>query len=265
MKSVLIYKENLFAGEKVLITGGGSGIGFAIARYFGSLGAEVIIAARDVSRLETAAEQLNNHGIQVTILELNIRDEERVEAVFAELKANGNLPDVLVNNAGGQFAAHALDISANGFRSVVDLNLTGTWHMCKTMAQYAQDSEKTARIINIVLCSASGLPGMVHSAAARAGVVNMTKTLAYEWGRLGVRINAVAPGTIETGGLDNYDQDNLKETTDSIPIPRFGSAEEVAAAVAYLASPAADFITGTTLEIDGGEHLTGAREQVKST
>ena len=257
-----IYRAGLFAGQTALISGGGSGIGLGIARLLGRLGARVIIAARDEDRLRSAADELRVEGIDAGWRALNIRDDKAVEALFAALEAEGRLPDILVNNAGGQFAAKALDISANGFRSVVDLNLNGTFHMTQALARRAIPAGRPASVVNIVLCLASGLPGMAPSAAARAGVVNLTKTLANEWGRHGIRVNAVAPGTIATSGLDNYDPDQLARATARLPLARFGRIEEVAEAVAYLVSPAAGFITGTTLEIDGGEHMKGASDQV---
>lgn len=257
-----IYRDGLFAGQTTLVSGGGSGIGLGIARLLGGLGARVIIAARDEDRLGAATDELRAEGIDACWRALNIRDDKAVEALFDALESEGSLPDILVNNAGGQFAAKAVDISANGFRSVVDLNLNGTFHMTQALAKRAIAAGRPACVVNIVLCLASGLPGMAHSAAARAGVVNLTRTLANEWGRHGIRVNAVAPGTIATAGLDNYDPEQLARATARLPLARFGRVDEVAEAVAYLVSPAADFITGTTLEIDGGEHMKGASDQV---
>ncbi len=256
-----VFKSELFKGQTVLVTGGGSGIGLAIARNFGMLGARVVIAARDLERLSEAGRSLREAGIEVIDLAVNIRDHESVGALFAQLQQQGIGIDVLVNNAGGQFSAPALDISANGFRSVVDLNLTGTFQMCQAFARHCIDRDRPGCIINIVLCQANGLPGMAHAGAAREGVVNLTKTLAWEWADLGIRVNAVAPGTIKTEGLDRYDPAALQEGVDKLLIKRMGSAEEVAQSVAYLASPVAGFITGICLALDGGEHLTGATPQ----
>lgn len=252
-----LFKENLFKGKTALITGGGTGIGFAITQLLGLLGARVSIAARTIDVLKEAQEKLSYKGIDCATYELNIRDDKQVADFFEKLSAENQLPDLLINNAGGQFEAAAIEISANGFRSVIDLNLNGTWHMSSNYGKACIAQQKPGCIINIVLCCGSGMPNMVHAGAARAGVINMTKTLANEWAPL-IRVNAVAPGTIKTSGLDQYNQEELQKAIARLPVKRMGEPEEVAQAVAYLCSPAANYITGTTLEIDGGEHLIGA-------
>tara|TARA_R110002167_G_scaffold68514_11_gene193339 strand:- start:1363 stop:2145 length:783 start_codon:yes stop_codon:yes gene_type:complete len=256
-----VFKSDLFSGQTVLVTGGGSGIGLAIARNFGALGARVVIAARDLERLSDASQSLREEGIEVIDLAVNIRDNDSVVELFRQLEERGGGIDVLINNAGGQFSAPALDISANGFRSVVDLNLTGTFLMCQAFARHCIGRDRPGCIVNIVLCQANGLPGMAHAGAAREGVVNLTRTLAWEWADKSIRVNAVAPGTIQTEGLDQYDPVALQEGIDKLLIKRMGSPEEVAQSVAYLASPVAGFITGICLALDGGEHLTGATPQ----
>ncbi|MGO4889421.1 SDR family oxidoreductase [Anaerobacillus sp. MEB173] len=262
MSDLSVFAPNIFKGKCVLISGGGSGIGFAIAEELGKLGARVILSARDVERLERAAFKLKEKNIEAYYYPVNIREEHEVISLFKTAFEKLGGVDFLVNNAGGQFAAPALDVSANGFRSVVDLNLQGTWHMSSIFARHLIEENRAGKMINIVLCLKSGIPGMVHASAARAGVVNMTKTLAYEWGPYNINVNAIAPGTIETGGLENYNSENLDKTIRSLPIKRMGTPNEVATAISYLLSPAGDFITGTTLEIDGGEHLIGAQSQI---
>lgn len=256
-----IFSPHLFRGQTVLVTGGGSGIGLAIATLFGQLGATVLIAARDQARLQDAQTTLQRQGVVVQRYEVNIRDNESVEQLFTTIESQGLSVDILVNNAGGQFVAPALDISPNGFRAVVELNLQGTFQMSQRFARHCKAKAHGGSIINVVLCQESGIPGMAHAAAARAGVVNLTKTLAWEWAPLQIRVNAVAPGTIATTGLENYDAQMLQKGLEKLPIARVGQAEEVACSVAYLASPAAAFITGICVAQDGGEHLTGASPQ----
>lgn len=256
-----VFVPELLAGQTALITGGGTGIGLAIAHTLGQLGARIVIAGRTRDTLQQATAQLQAAHIDATYRLLNIRDNESVTRLFSGLEEERLGVDILVNNAGGQFSAPALDISANGFRAVVDLNLQGTWQMSSAFAHHLLRRQARGNIVNIVLCLESGIPGMVHAGAARAGVVNMTRTLAYEWAGYGIRVNAIAPGTIETSGLDNYDADNLQRQIQKLPIRRMGQPEEVGLCVAFLVSPAAAYITGITLQVDGGEHLTGVSPQ----
>lgn len=257
-----IFQPGLLSGRTALITGGATGIGFATAKLMGQLGAQVIIGSRDADKLQAAVAQLRALAVNAHGHVVNVRDEAAIDKLFAELTAASRLPDILVNNAGGQFASPALDISPNGFRAVVDLNLTGSWLMSVAFARHFRAAQnKTGAIVSIVLAQQSGIPGMVHAAAARSGVANMMKTLAYEWGGLGLTVNALAPGTVDTEALIRYDRAGLEATAARLPVPRMASAEEVAQAVVYLVSPAARFITGITLQIDGGEHLLGAQAQ----
>jgi NAD(P)-dependent dehydrogenase (short-subunit alcohol dehydrogenase family) len=250
-----IFAAGLFRGRTALVTGGGTGIGLAIAHELGRLGASVVIAARRREGLEAAATELRHAGIDATALPLNIRDERAVEALFDELASRGLGAEILVNNAGGQFTAAALDISANGFRAVVDLNLNGAWHMCHEFARRAVARGGSGRIVNIVLSIDGGASGYAHAAAARAGVINLSKTLAVEWAPHGILVNCVAPGTIRTSALDQYDRTTLDAAVAALPVKRMGEAIEVARTVAFLASPGGDYITGTTIFVDGGKHL----------
>jgi len=252
-----VFTPDLLDGKLALITGGGTGIGFATARELGSLGARIVIAARDFERLENAAAALNAEGIEAHAHSVNIRDENEVDALFEAVVDQHGLPDILVNNAGGQFEAPAVEISANGFRAVVDLNLNGTWHMTSAFGRRLLAAGKPGDIVNIAIVVNNGSPGYAHAAAARAGVINLTKTLAREWGRAGIRINTVAGGTIDTTGLEQYDRAALDAAIEKLPIKREGTAREMALAVAYLVSPAAAYTTGSTLDVDGGEHMGG--------
>ena len=254
-----VFRAGLFEGRTALVTGGGSGIGFAIAEYLGELGARLVLMGRTPERLDDAVARLGQAGITALARPGNIRDEGEVAAVFAGLEADGALPDILVNNAGGQFSAEALDISANGFRSVTDLNLNGTWHMTSAFGQMAKRLGRGGSVVNIVLAAARGLPGYVHGAAARAGVINMTMTLAIEWAPLGIRINCIAPGSVDTEALAQYGADAPSRWAKHIPLQRLGEPREVAAAVAFLAGPAGDYITGVTLPLDGGSDIRRAQ------
>lgn len=255
MAEQAIFAPDLFRGQTALVTGGGTGIGFAIARELGRLGAKVVLAARTLEALEKAVARLRDQAVDAHLHPVNIRKEDEVAALFDALEKNHGLPDILINNAGGQFESPALEISANGFRAVIDLNLNGTWHMTSAFAKRAVAKERGGRIVNIVLVTGRGTPGMVHGGASRAGVINMTRTLAREWAPFGITVNAIAPGTIETEGLAQYDPARLEADIARLPIKRMGSPREVALAAAYLVSPAGDYVTGTTLLVDGGEHL----------
>jgi NAD(P)-dependent dehydrogenase (short-subunit alcohol dehydrogenase family) len=253
----LIFRPGLLAGRTALVTGGGTGIGLAIAHELGALGARVTIAARDADRLRQAAAGLKQAGIEARAETVNIRKEGEVGALLDRLQEAHWLPDILVNNAGGQFNADPLAITANGFRAVVDLNLNGTWHMTKAVGERLVTTGSPGRIVNIVLSLFQGLPGSAHAGAARAGVINLTKSLALAWAKHGITVNAVAPGTIDTPALAQYDRAEMEADIQRLPVKRLGRPEEVAQLVAFLVSPAGDYMTGTTLILDGGEHLIG--------
>lgn len=250
-----VFAPNLFAGRIALVSGGGTGIGFAIAQQLGELGARVVLASRNAERLAAAAERLQEKDIVVDVEQVDIRDEHQVARTFEKLSERGHIPDILVNNAGGQFEATALRITANGFRAVVDLNLAGTWHMSRAFAAHRIAVGGGGRIINIVLSIAGGLPGYAHAAAARAGVISLTETLAIEWAPHNINVTAIAPGIIRTAALATYDPAHIEAGVNALPIRRMGEPEEVAQAVAYLACASGNYITGTVLVVDGGKHL----------
>ena len=255
-----VFAPGLFAGRHAFVTGGGTGIGLAIARELGRLGARVTIAARDEERLATAARQLQGEGIDVAWYGLNIRDGEAVDDVWNRLANERGLPDFLVNNAGGQFGAKALDISANGFRAVMDLNVQGTWHMSSAFAHRLIAAGKPGRIVNIVFAHTQAMVYFAHAAAARAAVVNLTQTLALEWGEHGILVNAVGPGPVKTEAIAQYTDDmSSNHMIARMPVPRWGEPHESAYAVAFLLSPAGDWITGILLPVDGGAQLAGRR------
>jgi len=256
------FAVNLFAGRVALVTGGGRGIGREIALAFAGLGADVVIASRNPDNLAPTARDIEALGRQCLALPTNVRDPAQVDALIEQALARFGQIDFLVNNAGGQFPAKPFDISDNGWRSVVDLNLNGTWNVTQRVARHMVE-RGFGSIVNIVHIYSfeRGAPPFVHSGAARAGVVSMTRTMAYYLARKGVTINALAPGTIATAGvreeefayadLPDYEAQALRD----IPAHRLGEAQEVAAICAFLCSPAARYINGADLIADGGYML----------
>jgi citronellol/citronellal dehydrogenase len=251
-----MFQPDLFKGKTVLVTGGGSGIGFAIARHFLQCGAEVFICSRKAERIEKALQDLSPFG-KVKGQVLDIREPEQV-AKMADFIANeaGKL-DILVNNAGGQFPSPAADITPKGWQAVVNTNLNGTWYVTQTMAQRFFFPQNQGVVLNIVVNNERGFPGMAHTAAARAGVMNLSKSLAVEWASRGIRINCIAPGIIQSSGLENYPPEIVADVARTIPMKRLGTVDEVAALTLFLASPAAAYMTGDTIYMDGGARLWG--------
>ena len=242
---------DLLADRTALVTGGGTGLGFAIAEGLSAVGARVVIAARRVERLEAAAELITQRtGNPVDVDVVDIRDRATVEAL-----AGRHQVDILVNNAGGQFPQKARDFSPNGWSSVIDLNLNGTWAMTQVFGNQMLDGGG-GTIVQIVAIVGRGLPGIAHSAAARAGVVELTRTLAFEWGPK-VRVNAVAPGAFRTEGWESTYDDEVGQDMSGVPLPYPGRPDDIANAVVFLASPAASYITGVCLPVDGGHVLHG--------
>ena len=247
-----MFATKILDGQVALVTGGGSGIGLATARELARLGARVAICGRTPEKLDAARAELGVFAKQCDIRE-PAQVEELVRAVIVE---HGRL-DIVVNNAGGQFPSPAQLISPNGFLAVIKNNLVGTFHVCREVANQWMIPKKGGRIINVIANIYRGFPGMVHTGAARAGVENMTMTLAVEWAQFGIRVNAVAPGVIASSGTAQYPPQVLAYAIRETPMKRAGTCEEVAASIVFLASPAAQYISGATLRIDGGQALWG--------
>jgi len=256
MRPSTVFRPDLLRDQVIIVTGGGSGIGKAIAEECAALGARIALGARNLERLEATAAELRAGGAEVFLAPLDIRDEVAVDGFVEAVVAHFGRVDVLVNNAGGQFPSPARDIRPKGWRAVIDTNLNGTWWMSQAVGRHMLKA-KQGKIINIVANMWRGFPGMAHTGAARAGVVNLTRTLALEWARSGVLVNAVAPGVIRSSGLDTYPEavrtQIETEVPKHVPLRRLGTVDDVAWAVAYLASPAGAYVTGETLCVDGGQ------------
>lgn len=253
----LSWRPGLFDGRVVLVSGGGSGLGKAIAYQFGRLGAKLVICGRKPEALERTAQGMGRLGIDCLVRPMTIRDPEQVAALFEAAWSRYGRLDVLVNNAGGQFAQPAIDFSVKGWNAVIDTNLNGTWYMMQAAARRWRDAAMPGCIVNIVAVVERGLTGIAHTAAARAGVIYLSKTLAVEWAPLGIRVNNVAPGAIATEGQNVYPEDARAEFDRSNPMMKFGDAQDVADACCYLAAPSGKFITGELLAIDGGFQMWG--------
>ena len=248
-----VFRPDLFRDQLIIVTGAGSGIGRCIAHELAALGATTALVGRTLSKLEATAAELTAEGARSSCHTCDIRDEEGVKAlVKAVLEQHGRI-DGLVNNAGGQFPSPLEKISFKGWEAVVRNNLTGGFLVSREVyLQYMQTHGGS--IVNITADFWKGMPNMGHSGAARAGMENLTITSAVEWARSGVRVNGVAPGWIASSGFDTYDpvtQANMKRLKHHLPVKRFGTEAEISAAVVFLLSEAAAFITGETIRVDG--------------
>lgn len=262
-----MFKENTFENKIILVTGGRSGIGYAIAKQFLQLGAKVFICSRKENALKKAAEELSEFG-EVGYAPCDIRKVDQIEALAETIKAKFGRLDILINNAGGQFPAPAELISTNGWAAVINNNLNGTFYVSQVLAKAFFIPQKNGNIVNIIANMMRGFPGMAHTGAARAGVENLTKTLGQEWAHYNIRVNAIAPGTIESSGLNTYPQaiqDSFNAAREENLMKRFGTVEDVANAVMFYASPLSSYISGTTLYVDGLEHLAGDRMGLYNT
>ncbi len=257
-----MFQSNLFLGKTILVTGGGSGIGFEIAKQFLSLGAEVYIGSRKQERIEEAVMKLHHYG-NCKAFRLDIREPESVQHLADMIEAQSGKLDILINNAGGQFPSPAEAISPKGFGAVVNNNLNGTWNVIHEMANRFFLKQQSGNIVNIVVNNYRGFAGMSHTGAARAGVQNLSMSLAVEWANRGININCIAPGIIQSSGLENYPPEMVAGVAKNIPMKRLGSMEEVAWLAVFLASPMAAYITGENIYIDGGSRLWGDIWQVE--
>jgi citronellol/citronellal dehydrogenase len=255
-----VFRPGLFAGQRVWVTGGGSGIGRCVAHELASLGAQVLLSGRTQAKLDAVAAEIAQDGGRCDTVAFDIRDEEAVKAGVAAMLARHGPITGLVNNAGGQFPAPLLAISKKGFDAVVANNLTGGFLMMRELFNQCLQQHGGA-VVNMTADFRNGMPGMGHSGAARAGMSNLTATAAFEWAHAGVRVNAVAPGWIASSGMDSYGgaiKSLIPKLKNHVPMRRLGLEAEVSAAIVFLLSPAAAFISGVTLQIDGAASLGSA-------
>jgi citronellol/citronellal dehydrogenase len=254
-----VFAPGLFAGQVVIVTGGGSGIGRCTAHELAALGAHVVLIGRKLPKLQDTAGEIVADGGRASFHACDIRQEAAVQDVVQAIVATHGRIHGLVNNAGGQYMTPLESISGKGWEAVVATNLTGGFLMARECYLQSMQAHGGA-IVNIVADMWGSMPGMGHSGAARAGMVNLTETAALEWARSGVRVNAVAPGYIASSGMDHYPEEAgpmLREMAKTVPLGRFGTEAETSAAIAFLLSPAAAFISGSVLRVDG------ARPQVR--
>lgn len=254
-----VFRPGLFAGQVIVVTGGGSGIGRCTAHELAALGAHVVLLGRKLEKLQLVAGEIVADGGRCSFHGLDIRQEGAVQDVVQAIVATHGRIHGLVNNAGGQFMAPLEKISAKGWDAVVGTNLTGGFLLARECYLQSMQAQGGA-IVNIVADIWGSMPGMAHSGAARAGMVSFTETAALEWAKSGVRVNAVAPGYIASSGMDQYPPQEgamLREMRDTVPAGRFGNEAETSAGIVFLLSPAASFISGSVLRIDG------ARPQVR--
>jgi citronellol/citronellal dehydrogenase len=244
-----VFRQGLFDGQVALVTGGGSGIGRCTAHELASLGARVALVGRKAEKLGAVAAEI---GAKAKAYPCDIREEDAVRAMVAAVIAEHGRIDCLVNNAGGQFAAPLEKISAKGWETVVRTNLTGGFLVARECYAQWMKSAGAGAIVNMIADMWQGMPGMGHSGAARAGMLNFTETAALEWAP--VRVNAVAPGWIASSGLDHYPPEiaeHIRTLPRRVPLGRLGTESEVSAAIVFLLSPAAAFISGSCIRIDG--------------
>lgn len=251
----MVFLPGILSGRIAIVTGGGTGIGRAIALELAELGADVVVASRDLQHLEPTAEDIRALGRRSLAIPTDIRVPAQVEALMEQTVAEMGRIDIQVNNAGGQYPGPAEKLSVEGWRSVIDLNLNGTFYCAQAVARHMMDTGGGV-IVNIVAnFGLRGAPGLAHSSAARAGVVNLTRTLALEWAKHNIRVNAVAPGVVMTEGALSemlINPDTIERLERAIPLKRLGLPEDIAHVVAFLVSDAAAYITGETIAADGG-------------
>lgn len=247
-----IFRPGLLEGQVCVVSGAGTGLGKATALELARLGAKVAVCGRRPEPIGSTVAEIEAAGGEASATAMDIRSDEAVEAFIDEVLDRHGRIDVLVNNAGGQFMGPAEAITPKGFRTVIELNVLGTWLMTHAAATKAFIPQGGGKVVSVTLSPHNGMPGMAHSGAARAAVENMMRTLSVEWARFGVRACAIAAGQFDTETLrTKYPKEVVEAIPQTVPLGRLGTEEEWAWLVAYLASPAGDFFSGTVITMDG--------------
>ena len=254
----LVFAPGVLQDQVLVISGGGSGMGKAMAFAMTRLGAKVIICGRREHKLEETAGQIQDLlGKEVDYQAMTIRDPEQVAGLMDQVWEKHGRLDTLVNNGGGQFPQAAIDFSVKGWNAVIDTNLNGSWYMMQAAARLWRDQGRGGSITNIVANVWRGMPQVAHTCAARAGVIYLTKTLATEWAPLDIRVNCVSPGSVETEGFAVYPVEAALSFKNTNPMRRTGDVFDIAEAVIYLNAPSGKFVTGEVLVVDGGNQQWG--------
>lgn len=252
-----VYAGDALAGQVAVVSGGAGGIGRAVAWLFARLGAHVVVAGRSRDKIDGLARAIAARGLKCSGHTVDIREPEAVAAFFDRIWEEHGRLDILVNSAGGQFPQAAIDFSVKGWNAVVNTNLNGTWFMMQAAARKWRDAGRPGSIVNIVVVTTHGLYGVAHTVAARAGVIGLTRSVAVEWAPLGIRVNCIAPGAIETEGWKVYTPQARAAYPRSNPMMRVGDTWDIAEACVYLGGPSGKFVTGELLTVDGGGQLWG--------